>query len=81
MAYQLLEVEQALADILASFAQSPETAGTRDRMGITPGETGQMLLARLKALERADLAGPLEAALSELDPELLRPDRGLLPQR
>jgi tetratricopeptide (TPR) repeat protein len=81
VAYQVEEPELALTDILASFEKDPAAAGTRDRMGITPGETGQMLLARLKALGRQDLAHKLETALSKLDPELLVSDRGLEPGR
>jgi tetratricopeptide (TPR) repeat protein len=75
VAYQLGDDEAALADLLASFARAPGAAGTRDGVGITPAETGQMLLARLAKGERSDLASKLEAALAGLDPEFLRPDR------
>jgi tetratricopeptide (TPR) repeat protein len=75
VAYQLDDDDLALAEILASFERGPASAGTRDGVGITPGETGQMLLARLRREERADLAAILENALARLDPELLRPDR------
>ena len=50
-------------------------------MGVTPGETGQMLLARLKEDGKAESVAKLEAALAALDPELLAPDRGLLGDR
>jgi hypothetical protein len=73
--YQLEKDDLALADLLASFARSPAAAGSRDGMGITPGETGQMLYARLKTGGRVEQAAQLEAALGALDPELLRPDR------
>ena len=75
VAYQVDDDKAALADILASFQRSPGTAGTRDGMGITPGETAQMLLARLKENGQAEAAQSLEDALSKLDPELLLPDR------
>ena len=75
LAYQLGEDEVALAAILASFARRPDSAGTRDGLGITPGETAQMLLARLRAREKTEAAARLEAVLATLDPELLRPDR------
>jgi tetratricopeptide (TPR) repeat protein len=78
VAYQRGDDEVALVEILASFKRSPASAGSRDAMGVTPGETGQMLLARLKSFEKSELAAALEAALGKLDPELLRPDRGLL---
>ncbi len=79
MAYQLDDDELATKEILKSFARDPSAAGTRDAMGFTPGETGQMLLARLKKAEKADLAAKVEVALSELDSALLRPDIGLGP--
>jgi hypothetical protein len=42
-------------------------------VGIKPGETAQMLLARLREQGRNELASRLAAALSRIDPELLRP--------
>ena len=47
-------------------------------MGVTPGETAQMLLARLRRTERPDDVKRLEDALAKIDPELLSPDIGLL---
>jgi len=67
--------DDALAAILASFEASPGTAGERDGMGITPGETAQMLLAKLRASRKEEGAARLEEALRRIDPELLRPDR------
>ncbi|MHC5012320.1 MAG: hypothetical protein ACYTG6_15475, partial [Planctomycetota bacterium] len=78
VALQVRHDELALKEMLASFARRPESAGDRDGMGITPGETAQMLLARLRRAEDQGPAETLEAALAEIDPELLRPDRGLL---
>ena len=75
LAYESDDDERALADILASFERSPGTAGSRDGGGFTPGETAQMLLARLRERKRDDLAARLDAALAKIDPELLRPDR------
>jgi hypothetical protein len=75
LAWQLGDDEGALAAILASFARRADSAGTRDGLGITPGETAQMLLARLRQREKTDAVAELEAALALIDPELLRPDR------
>jgi tetratricopeptide (TPR) repeat protein len=75
VAFQLGQDDHALQDVLASFERSPDSAGTRDGMGITPGETGQILLNRLQEAKRVDLAEALKKALDGLDPELLRPDR------
>jgi len=75
IAYQMENDDQALVDILASYDRSPASAGTRDEMGITPGETGQMLLARLNRAGKEAEAEKLKAALDSLDPELLMPDR------
>jgi tetratricopeptide (TPR) repeat protein len=77
VAYQLGDDQRALADILASFEGDPGAAGTRDDMGITPGETAQMLLARLREQGEAEATAKLEAAMAKLDPELLAPDIGL----
>ena len=73
--YLLDDDKQALVDMLASFGRSPDSAGTRDAMGVNPGETAQMLLARLKKAGRAEAEASLQAALDKIDPELLRPDR------
>ncbi len=75
VAYQLDDDKDALTDILASFARSPGSAGTRDGMGVNPGETAQMLLDRLKKSDMTEGAAKLQAALDKIDPELLLPDR------
>jgi hypothetical protein len=74
VAYELEDDQRALTDVLASFQRSPASAGTRDGMGIKPGETAQMLLARLRDTNQDGLAQKLVTALAEIDPELLRPD-------
>jgi hypothetical protein len=45
-------------------------------MGITPGETAQMVLARLRREGREEAAARLAAALGKVDPDLLLPDEG-----
>ncbi|MFM8981007.1 MAG: hypothetical protein ACKOSS_11175 [Planctomycetia bacterium] len=76
--YQQGKDEAALDEILACFGASPASAGTRDGMGITPGETAQMLYARLVEQGKAQAAQRLEQALRALDQDLLRPDIDLL---
>ena len=66
---------KALKSILASFDRSPDSAGSRDGMGITPGETAQMLLSRLRTAKDLEGSAKLEAAMKKLDQELLLPDR------
>ncbi len=73
--YQLGDDAAATDDVFASLARSPDTAGTRDALGITPGETAQMLRARLVEQKQDDLLKKLDAALVPIDPELLRFDR------
>ncbi len=73
--YQLSDDEHALADVVKSFARRKDLAGVADGLGITPRETAQMLLDRLKTAKKDDLAAKLEAALSTLDPELLKPEK------
>ena len=75
LAYQLDHDEQALVEILSALERRPDVAGDKDGVGITPGETAQMLLARLRTTKKDDLAAQLDAALAKIDPELLRPDR------
>jgi tetratricopeptide (TPR) repeat protein len=77
VAYQLEQYDKALDDIVGSLDRAPKAAGTRDGMGITPGETAQMLLAKLKQERRSPQTELLDAALKKIDPELLRPDIGL----
>jgi hypothetical protein len=72
--FQLEQDEAAHQAILQAFARRPASAGTRDGMGITPGETAQVLLARLTANGKADLATALAEAMGGLDPDLLLPD-------
>ncbi|MHC4163229.1 MAG: hypothetical protein ACYSUM_13960, partial [Planctomycetota bacterium] len=73
VAYELGDDERAVEEVIASFLRHPDSAGTRDGVGIKPGETAQMLLARLREQGRNELASRLAAALSRIDPELLRP--------
>lgn len=77
VAFDLNDDEGALADLLASFRRDPNSAGTRDGLNITPGETAQYLRTRLKETGKTDLLEQLDKALSGLDQELLRPERGM----
>ncbi|MHC4973706.1 MAG: hypothetical protein ACYTG3_15380 [Planctomycetota bacterium] len=74
VAYDLEDDERAVKEMLASFERHADSAGTRDGLGIKPGETAQMLLVRLKEKKKDELASRLEAALAKIDPELLLPD-------
>jgi len=75
VAYQRDDDAGALRDVLAALARSPDTAGTRDGMGVNPGETAQMLRARLVERKKEADAARVQAALDKIDPELLLPDR------
>ena len=75
MSYMLNDDESAHREIMASFVRFEDAAGARDGAGVTPVETAQMLLARLKDTGKDDLAASLQKALSELPPEYLLPDR------
>jgi hypothetical protein len=77
VAYQLDDDELALDEMLKSFERNAASAGTRDEMGINPAETAQMLLARLRKREKSEMAEQLDAALSAIDADLKRPDRGI----
>ncbi len=44
-------------------------------MGITPGETAQMLRSRLKLQGHDESVARLDAAAAKIDPDLLRFDR------
>ena len=74
-AFQRGDDEAAVEAILAAFARSPDSAGEKDGLGFSTGETGKIILARLKERKKDALAKRLEDALAALDPELLRPDR------
>ncbi|TAH34429.1 MAG: hypothetical protein EYC70_15930 [Planctomycetota bacterium] len=73
LAYERADYEEALAELLASFARKPEAAASHDGLSLSPVATAQMLLARLTSLKRDDLAVRLQAALDALDPALLLP--------
>ena len=75
VALQANDDGRALEQILASFARAPSAAGDKDGLGFTPGETAQMILARLKSAGKAEDAARLDAVLRSLDADLLRPDR------
>lgn len=75
LAYQREDWDTSLAEILASIELRPDSAGTRDGIGVTPGETAQMLRAKLDELGRVEDVAILDAALDTVDPELLRYDR------
>jgi len=77
VAYQLKNDALAFKEIMASFDRNESTAGDRDGMGITPGETAQVLLQRLEENGKTEEAKQLTSRLRKINPELLRPDRGL----
>jgi tetratricopeptide (TPR) repeat protein len=72
--YELDDDAAALKDILASYARSPGTAATRDGLGFSPIDTGQMLMERLDKAGNADGVAQIKQAFSKLDPEFLKPD-------
>jgi tetratricopeptide (TPR) repeat protein len=73
VALQTGDDAHAVEWIIASFERSPETAGTRDGMGITPGDTATMLMNALKTANKTDLLEKLDAAAAKVNPEMLRP--------
>jgi tetratricopeptide (TPR) repeat protein len=73
VALQLGDDAAAVQEINLSLARSPGSAATLDGMGISPAETAQALLARLKGSGNDQLVARLEEALAPIDPELLRP--------
>ncbi len=74
-AYQLGDIDAAIDDVLASLARDRDAAGSRDGVGVTPVETAQIILSKLRVDERLDDAARVEQALGALPPEYLLPDR------
>jgi tetratricopeptide (TPR) repeat protein len=72
LAYERGDYEAALDELLASLKRRPDAAATPDGLNITPMDTARMLMQRLKEQERKDLVEKLQAALDQLDPELLK---------
>ena len=70
--YERHEEEQAVAELLASFARKPEAAGSLDGLNLSPADTSRTLRERLVALKRVDLVARLDAALAKIPPELLQ---------
>lgn len=75
LSFQTEDYDAALASIVESLTRRPQAAGTRDGIGMTPGETAQVIHARLVELGRTEDVATLDAALADIDPELLRYDR------
>jgi len=73
VALQVGDDAHATEWIIASFQRSPGSAGTRDGMGITPGETATTLGEALKTAKKEDLALQLDGAMEKIDPEFLHP--------
>ena len=71
MAFEREDYENALDGLLAAFKRKPDAAATLDGLNISPVDTARMLLQRLKNRNQGDLAAKLQAALDQLDPELL----------
>jgi tetratricopeptide (TPR) repeat protein len=70
--YERHEEEQAVGELLASFARKPEAAGSLDGLNLSPADTSRTLRARLVSLRRDDLVARLDAALAKIPPELLQ---------
>ncbi len=71
MAFEAKDDERALNEVLASFAKRAASAATLDGLNISTVDTAKMLLARLKADKKDELAAKLDQALKALDPKLL----------
>lgn len=67
------QLDEALAELLAAFESSPDSAGSLDGIGISAVATAQMLRARLLDAGRSDAADTLQAALDALPPETRLP--------
>jgi hypothetical protein len=76
VAFEAKDDEKAVEEMVAAFAASPSAAGTKDGLGVEPGDTARALLARLEGAKRDDLAKRLREAMSAVDPDLLRPAEG-----
>jgi hypothetical protein len=65
-------LDEATNLLLASFARRPASAGSLDGLNISPADTSRLLRARLEAAGSDEMLARLDAALTALDPELLR---------
>jgi tetratricopeptide (TPR) repeat protein len=66
------EDAKALDLMLESLRRSPDSAATKDGLGIAPIDTAHVLLAHLTQEKQEEMAARLQAALDRLDPELLK---------
>jgi hypothetical protein len=66
------EDAKALDLMLESFRRSPDSAATKDGLGIAPIDTAHVLLAHLTQEKKEEMAARLRAAIDRLDPELLK---------
>ena len=66
------DLQAALAELLASFERRPQAAASLDGLGHSPVATAKMLVSRLGGAEHVEMRDRLQAALDDLDPELLQ---------
>jgi hypothetical protein len=64
-------LDEATAEILASFERAPDSAAAFDGLGNTGIDTARMLLARAEREGRAELVARVQAGLDALGPALL----------
>lgn len=64
---------EAVEDLVHALSTKPEAAATLDGLNRSPVTIARLVLAKLDAPERRELAERLESALTGLDPALLAP--------
>jgi hypothetical protein len=70
--YERRANEEALADLIAAFERSPDTANKLDGLNLSAVDTAKMLKSRFQRLKKKNLEAELQAALDALDPAMLR---------
>lgn len=70
--YERGDDQAAVNQLLRSFARAPDSAATLDGLGLSAVATAKVTLTRLRDGNKTELADTLQAALDDLDPELLQ---------
>ncbi len=73
VAFEAGDHAAAVAELVASFETSPDSAATQDGLNLSPVDTAKLVVARLDEAGEEALKGTLAAALAALDPVLLEP--------
>ena len=70
--YEDGDIQGAVAEVIAGFRRAPQATPVLDGLNLSGADTARMLVARLQKGDLPEQQKALQAAMDELDPDLLR---------